>query len=240
MDDISFEVLKVRAAICPQAELWPRPNFAGVTLGGDGKKPSMGSGGDLHWDLLHTCVSHAREHTLKTLGGLSAIDSDKTLSQSGKAQKKKAVAEAAISALEKPAHLTRARDLVEAATKKWDEKLGLLPKPPEDAVGAMLAQEIRGRLLQMKSPERMVFIDAHTADVAAAILTAPAWLSGLDPTELAVVKQRIEARGDPEIVKAKKEALEALRDAERGVRAGVSQIRTAADLAGAHDGSVAA
>ena len=70
----------------------------------------------------------------------------------------------------------------------------------------------------------MAFIDAQATEVAAAVLAAPSFLSGLTPAELGVVKQRIEARTNPEIAKAKAETAKALQDTEAGWRAAIRQI----------------
>ena len=70
----------------------------------------------------------------------------------------------------------------------------------------------------------MSFIEAHTSDVAQAVLNAPSFLSGLTTAELGVVRQRIEARADPEIAAAKAETVKALQQCEGGVRAAIRQI----------------
>jgi hypothetical protein len=55
----------------------------------------------------------------------------------------------------------------------------------------------------LKSDDRLAFIDAHASEVAAAVLSAPSFLSGLTTAELAVVRQRIEARTNPNVAQAK-------------------------------------
>ena len=49
----------------------------------------------------------------------------------------------------------------------------------------------------MKPGERLAFINDHASEVAAAVLTAPSFLSGLTPAELGVVKARIVQRANP-------------------------------------------
>jgi hypothetical protein len=56
----------------------------------------------------------------------------------------------------------------------------------------------------------MASIDAHASEVAAAMLAAPSFLSGLSPAELGIVKQRLEARANPDVVEAKAATLKAL------------------------------
>ena len=54
------------------------------------------------------------------------------------------------------------------------------------------------------------------------MLAAPSFLSGLTPAELGVVKQRIEARANPDIAKAKAETAKALQETEVGWRAALT------------------
>jgi hypothetical protein len=84
----------------------------------------------------------------------------------------------------------------------------------------------------------MAFIDAHATEVAAAVLTAPAFLSGLSPTELGIVKGLIEARANPEIAAAKRATTRALSETEAGWRSAATQIRSRAGLGKLpHDGA---
>jgi hypothetical protein len=80
----------------------------------------------------------------------------------------------------------------------------------------------------------LAFIDAHASEVAAAVLTASSFLSGLTPAELGIVKQRIEARANPELAKSKAETTRALADVEAGWRAAIRQISERAKIP--HDG----
>ena len=88
----------------------------------------------------------------------------------------------------------------------------------------------------MKPAERLAFVDAHASEVADAVLTAPAFLSGLSPAELGVVRQRIEARANPESAGAKAAAVTALAETERGTRNAASLIRARGGLEKPHDG----
>jgi hypothetical protein len=70
----------------------------------------------------------------------------------------------------------------------------------------------------------MAFIDAHATEVAAAVLTAPPFLTGLTPAEIRIVKQCVAARTNPEIAAAKQATTKALSETEAGWRAAVRQI----------------
>ena len=101
----------------------------------------------------------------------------------------------------------------------------------------MLHCEIRSHLASLKSGDRVAFIDAHATEVAAAVLSAPSFLSGLTPAELGIVKQRIEARANPEIAKAKAVAVNALAETERGRRNASNLIRARGGLEKPYDGA---
>jgi len=81
----------------------------------------------------------------------------------------------------------------------------------------------------------MAFVDSHASEVAAAVLAAPEFLSGLSPTELGVVKQRIAARADPELARSKAEATRAL----AGWRSAIRQISDRGGLGEGHNGAAA-
>jgi hypothetical protein len=85
----------------------------------------------------------------------------------------------------------------------------------------------------------MAFIDAHATEVGAAVLSAPAFLSGLSPAEIGVVKQQIEARTNPEVAAARDDALKALAHAEQGWRNAASQIRERGGLQSDSNGATA-
>jgi hypothetical protein len=118
MDNVEFDLLKIKASVCPSAETWPKPDFSKVSISGD--KPHM-EVGDPHWCALHDAVSTARSHVLKAFGSMAAIDEDRNLSPTGKAEKKKEIASKALAALEKAPHLSKARSAVEDQVKRWDK-----------------------------------------------------------------------------------------------------------------------
>ena len=108
-------------------------------------------------------------------------------------------------------------------------------KPSTESTGdAMLHCEIRSHLVGLKSGDRVAFIDAHASEVAAAVLSAPSFLSGFTTAELGVVCQRIEAH-NPAIASAKAETMKALEQCESGWRNAVREIRCRGGLEIAHD-----
>ena len=224
-----YEALRVAASVAPKSESWPQPNFAEASIKGD--KPTLGSAdAPIHWTYLHGCKDDMRTRTLKTLGSMAAVDEDKALSATGKAEKKQEIASAAIASFEKSGALEKARSAVESQVAKWNDELGITPKLPTDPVVAMMHAEIRSRVSAQKPGDRLAFISGHIEDCAAAILTAPPMLSGMSATELNIVRHTLEMRTNPEIAKAKQDTMQALAHAEQGFRNAVRTIRERAGL----------
>ena len=98
--------------------------------------------------------------------------------------------------------------------------------------------EIRSHLATMKG-SKMDFLGKHATDprVAAAVLGAPAFLSGLNDTEVVIVKRRIEQYVAPEVVKEREATLKALQDAEVGWQRAIDKIGERAGLVKAADGN---
>ena len=220
MHDYQFEILQIKAAITPQAEMWPADDSE-VSIMGD--KPTV-KGGALHWSALHQAVADARNCTTKALAQMSAVDSDQSLSAAGKAEQKQKIAKAALAEHEKSKSLSRAQSAVEAQVRKWNEELGLTPKFPTDFATSMIHAELRACVAAQKSGDRMAFILNNISDVAPALLNAPPLLCGLSKADLSVVRERIAELSNPALAKTKADTLQALSDAEKGWRAAVRQI----------------
>jgi hypothetical protein len=185
-------------------------------------KPSIR--GELHWVSLHSAVAEVRDRTLKTLGQMAAVDADKSLSPSGKLEKKRAIAEAAIASFEKAGALQKARDSVEQQVKRWDKDLA----PP--SADPVVAAEIRRHVAGLRDGDRLPFVTKHIVDAAPAVLQGPAFLSGLTATEIDIVRRQYEATRNPAASEAKTKTLEALAHAEQGWRNASNQIRSRAGL----------
>jgi hypothetical protein len=137
---------------------------------------------------------------------MAAIDDDKNLSAAGKESKKKGIAEAAISDFEKSKTLSAARDSVAHQITKWDEEIGLTSKTPPTIGESVQLTEIRSYISAMKG-NRVDFLAKHAGDprVVAAVLGAPAFLSGLTDADINIVKSQVTNRLAPEIAEARAE-----------------------------------
>jgi hypothetical protein len=227
MLDSDFEVLRITAAITPQAAGWPKPDYSKTSIMGD--KPHVGDPGEIHWGLLHDAVGHARKAALKACGEMSAIDDDRNLSGEGKKLKRQEIGTKAMAALKKSQHLDKARSAVADQVKRWDKELGLMPKAPEGVAEAMQLSEIRSHVVAMSESSRVTFVLKHATDarVVQAVLSGPPFLCGLSDADIAVLKTEIAKR---EVAAAKEAALKAVADAERGYRNALNQIRERASL----------
>ena len=179
---------------------------------------------------MHDAKDHARECVLKLLGTVAGIDADKSLSPHGRDEQKKSVGEKALAKLESSEHLAKAQRAVSDQIVRWEKEIGLVtPKP--DAPTAMLHAEVRAHLASMKSaPGRLNFINSNLGlgdpdFLADSILSAPAWLSGLSPEDLNIVRTHVVLTRNPEIAAARAETEKALSETEKGYRAAVNMIR---------------
>lgn len=110
MKDEAFAALQVTASVAPKSADWPMPDYSGVSLT-KGDKPKSNPV-ELHWDRLHGAIDDARKKTLTAIGALDGIANDKTLSATGKDERKKEIAAKALADLENSSSLDKARETV--------------------------------------------------------------------------------------------------------------------------------
>jgi hypothetical protein len=197
MNDAEYSDLQLRATIAPQQTQWPAPEL-------------------VHWQRLHAAVDEARELVGLTFKSIAEIERDRDLSPEGKKRQRSRFAAQALAELQKSRTLAKAREAVSRVVATWDAKVGAVVKKPADIAEATVHAQIRDRLAVMRN--KTSFLEQNGGDpiVASAILTAPAFLSGLSETELSLVKHKVEQHVAPEIAEAKRMTENALDQAERG------------------------
>jgi hypothetical protein len=217
MKDSEYLELQLKTTITPQQARWPEPRY-------------------VHWQLLHVAADTARSIVAEVLEKIAEIDKDPDLSPAGKARQRAKAAAEAIASLENDKALNHAREAVEKVMMMWSEKTGAIIKKPVDMHQVSLHQEIRHHVASSKN--KLSFIEQHGSDatVLSALLTAPAFLSGLSEVELAAVKAKAESHLEPKIVEAKVATLKALKEAEAGWRRAVDLITERAGLTQGPDG----
>ena len=218
MNEKDFFELELRAQIVPQAERWPDDL--------------------LHWQRLKAVVMEARQRIREACTLMDEIDRNADLSPEGKDRQRRQVAAQAIAEFEASKTLARAHEAVTQVDEQWAAKVGLTIKPASNIHEATVHSQIRDRLAAMKD-DKMGFLEKNAADptVAAAILTAPSFLSGLNDAELALVKHKIEQHVCPEIAEARDVTLKALKEAEAGWRRAIEKIGERAGLTKGSDGT---
>ena len=234
MDDKDFQVLELKAMICPQQSRWPAPN---VEVSRNANDTFTMRGGV--WPKLHAVVDEARDRMSKAWIAMDETDADKDLSNEGQVRKKKRLAVDAIGGFQKSQTLQNAIDLVDRQLAKWAEEAGVAIKPPSNFAEAMMQAEIRAHLAAMKG-SKMDFLAARATDprVASAILGAPPFLSGLTDAEIGVVKTRVEKHVAPEVVNERNATLKALEQAEAGWETAMRKIASRAGLTKGLDGTL--
>jgi hypothetical protein len=237
MEDAEFQILQIKAAVCPSKEAWPSGELKPSILG---DKPTWG--GDPTWNALHTAVDDARDRVTQCFAKISAVDDDMTLSREGKTLKKAEIAEAALDGLKKSTTLTKARESVQRQVAKWDAQAGLTPKAAATPEEGALLSEIRQHVASLKGPGRVNFIvqNAHDPRVVQSVLGAPAFLSGLSDADVGVVKDQVVKRNAPEIFEKRNETTKALADVEQGWRNAATQIASRGGLPKPSNGGAAA
>jgi hypothetical protein len=207
MQDKEYNKLKIHMTIMPESHKWPPPNYT-------------------HWEKLHRLADEARELVAKAFKAMDEIDHNPDLSAEGKVKERAKLAEQAITNFHKSKALENARDAVERQQRYWAAKTEQAFKPAEDPQTVALHAQIRDRITNMKEG-RLAFIDKHIAHpaVVSAVLTAPAFLSGLSDVELGVIRQKVEKRVlSAEVAEAKATTEKALLAAEKGWERAVDVI----------------
>ena len=219
MNDAEFSELRLRATIVPQQARWPAPEY-------------------LHWQKLHAVADEARGRVSKAYALMDEIDRNADLSPEGKDRQRRQVAAQAIADFEASKTLARAHEAVTQVDEQWAAKVGLTVKPASNIHEATVHSQIRDRLAAMKD-DKMGFLEKNASDpiVAAAILTAPSFLSGLNDAELALVKHKVEQHVCPEIAEARDATLKALKEAEQGWQRAIAKIGERAGLTKGADGT---
>ena len=200
MNEKDFFELELRAQIVPQQARWPAPEH-------------------VHWQRLHAVADEARERVSNAYMLMDEIDRNADLSPEGKDRQRRQVAAQAIADFEASKTLARAHEAVTQVDEQWAAKVGLTVKPASNIHEATVHSQIRDRLAAMKN-DKMGFLEKNASDpiVAAAILTAPSFLSDLSDAELALVKHKVEQHVSPEIAEARTATLKAMKEAEAGWR----------------------
>jgi hypothetical protein len=197
------------------------------------------AGRAIHWDALHKAVDAARNAVRKASEQAAAIRADSDLSPEGMHRRLADMAVRAISDLEGSGALQRARTSVQSATELFENRVSTEAniKAPTDISGALMAQEIRAHVAKQQSPRNFVTKNADDDRVVSAVLTAPAFLSGLSDTEFNAVAHAVKNRANPEAVQHRDESQKALEHLEAGWNKAIREIATMGQIRRNAEGS---
>jgi hypothetical protein len=131
-----------------------------------------------YWTVLHDSVDTLRGLMQVLDDAFEAIDNNPDLSSSGRSKKRIEEATSVLKELEKYEPLEKASNLVARKVAKLHEKMSVLPESPSGADIA-IAAEIRAAIKAESEPEKFAFGLRSDAKVVRAILSAPAFLSGM-------------------------------------------------------------
>jgi hypothetical protein len=191
LTDEEFSAVRIKARIAPAADNWPDDL--------------------LHFQKMKRAMYEARDRVERTYEALDAIEADPNLSAQGRAERCREIAEQVMSEHKASPTLARAKEAVASVQARWDARIADALKPPKDHVEATLHAQIREHVSQMKEG-RVQFLNEQGGDpsVAAALLLAPPFLSGLSEGEVTMLQHKIEVAAlGPEVGQARAETAKA-------------------------------
>jgi hypothetical protein len=153
-----------------------------------------------------------------------AIETNRDLSPEGKHRQRAEYGTAMIAKMQASKTLEHVRDTVGQVTQKWQNKIDANIKRPTNPHDEAVHAQIRDRLFNMKDG-RMSWLEKNTDDtLISAVLSAPAYVSGLTGAEFQFVKLQLERQAPAEILEARTAAENALAEIEQGWRAAKARI----------------
>jgi hypothetical protein len=166
--------------------------------------------GVVHWDAMRDVITECRALVSTADQRISEVTSDRDLSDTGRLRKMGAVALDTIGILEDPEMLKKAETAVARFLEQVDARKGNLPKAPTTPADVQLHAEIRGHIAKQKGS--LMFAMNHRGDplVVAAVIHAPAFLSGMTNEEKNTFYAAAANALWPDDEKAKKESADAL------------------------------
>ncbi|MDX8494971.1 hypothetical protein RFN29_25770 [Mesorhizobium sp. VK22B] len=173
----------------------------------------------MHWTDLKAAVDAARDVVVMVDQQCRAIEADGDLSPEGIARKRIEIAQKAMADLADFKPLKKAESSVARAVSTFQGQMTSLPKKPDHVADVMVAQEVRAHVAKQPSPATYVLNHLNNPQIVAAVLHAPAFLSSLEDTDLAVIKERAGQTLHPDQVRMSKEVTDALAHLREGIEA---------------------
>lgn len=178
----------------------------------------------LQWQALREVVADCRDAVAGVGETIDATNADGDLTDAAKARRIAAAGLAAIERLNALPSLARAERLVTDFLSGLRERRAVAIQAPATANDAAIASEIRDWLAAQDSPFSAAKNKLSDPRVASAVLTAPAFLSGVSDSEHALLRQAAEEQIDPQAASTAKQNETALEEARATVRAARERI----------------
>lgn len=195
------------------------------------------AGTSFPWQALHEAVNTLRR-TAEGVDELAdGVERDADLSEAGRLRRIADIGLQGIADVTGNPQAARARTSVANALESLSQRIMDAVKPPGSPAEVALYAEIRQHM-RMQGGNPFEFFKKHAADerVASAVLSAPAFLSGLTDTEFNHLKNEAESRINPTARGTMNELSKALEHLEAGIKSAERMIATRCQLMKTKDG----
>lgn len=215
MNDKNFAELELKT-ICPNADQWPIEY--------------------MHQQTLVAAAKEARAFLRDAYAKLDAVDANRDLTPEGKRRQRAELGNEIIVMMQTSKTPERIREAVDQVLRKYQAKIDANLKRATDPHEEAVYGQIRDRLFNMKEG-RLSWLEKNIDDtLIGAVLTAPAYVSGLTEAEYQLVKLQLERRAPPEIIEGRAFTQKASTEIERGWRAVIARVGERAGLTQGPDG----
>ncbi len=146
---------------------------------------------DAAWDAVRGCIVDIRDTLFALDSKIGVVEDNKDLSPEGVDRQRAALAAATLQELDAYKPLLTAKNAVTKSINKAETQRPSLPSAPTSVADVQLAAEIREHVARQEKPDSFVLVHAADERVVAAVLSAPAFLSGMKDEHLAILERAI-------------------------------------------------
>lgn len=214
--------VEIKMRVVPTILRWPAAEIAKTT----------------GWEKLRSCVDALRGLVFAVEQNCTAAETDRDLNPEGIARKRAAVGKTALAELAAFQPFQTAERAVAADVTAMEKHMVDLPGAPTNAVEAILQSEIRAHGAKQTSPHDFVLKNLSDSRVVAAVLHAPAFLSGLGDAEWNLVRERAKQALHPTQVEMTTAITKALAEVKEGVASTKRILLERCDLREDSDGEI--
>ncbi len=158
-----------------------KPQFSEARLGVIAAPSTRWPAADtaIFWKIGHEAVTALVERARTADVAIAAVEANSDLSDIGRLKAIGDIALQAVNALPDLPELGRMRAQAERDIRLFEQKVGRAAEAPTDAAEALLHQEIRTHIRSQAEPIQAAYAQRNDPRVVAAIVSAPAMLSGI-------------------------------------------------------------